>query len=1085
MNLHMGGKFMKLLIKFTTLFFFVVTLPFSANALEVNFPGFSGTVNTTLTSGFAMRTEDNNCLGLPGYTAAASTSTLSATGAALVAAGRTPTNTAAMDSIVAASVANQTSKNGAGCATNMTDGYGNTSVDPLNIGNQNADDGKMNFPDSGDFINATTKMFTEINGYTDGGTGITLSFIGSVNPVLDINDAAFRALTNKAEDELEQDITLIDAYITQSIDLPGGDYVDLSFGRLATSFGEATFLPIGMNGLVTSGIDLSKLRNPGASIKDAIIPTEQIVAAFQAGDWGVEAYYQFGHDPVKLDPKGAFYGSDVASTGAKNLLASGGWKEGTYGADQACSYAYNVLQLAAGNVSASSCNLASYTQHRDNQIYDTSYLARYAAVNASSAEWQTWAGTGRATDWQSAIQKGGGSFALPGLDLQNALVNHTSTAVTAATLASNVYTDSNIMPWDQNSGATVAIPLHNEKFKDPDGQDFGFSAHKYFEDLGSGVDIGLYFANYTSKAPYASVIGEGGVLAGDHVGMYMAQYADYLGLDGDAGHSSGHDVRKAGGPTLLTTSNITAAGAAWLAMANGTYGSGVAGGFTAINGAFDGLRKDGGNTADAANSLVNQYAKNYIREGLYGNGVTHTDGTTKVYHSPVGLVTGFATAFADKSTAGASATTDLAFLGYAATLLPAITPLNYAQIQFIYPENQILGASFNTNVNGTTVQGELSYRPDFALATSLGDQVNQISDAAGTSAALTLFGVESGQTTMHDSILWQSLEGVVDTVGGGDFTMASLVAGIERSSLPNLTAQATAASQADYRSSAFIEYDTWSVDVGTTTSFSPSSDIVQGLGADSAFLLTELGAVYIAGMDNKRNGFVSRNGFNEGAGEYLCLGIFQDLSAAQRTAIGSSMQALGYSNFNIDHNMMEVSTYNKRATSATSHTRSGAALAAGTVLQEGDVIVSSGASIGAAGSGTNSLDKITKISSVTNIGSGVIDALFGNGSYCESQMGADELSMTYRLIGSATYNNINNSRWSMSPNFAWAHDFYGYGPSSLGGFVPGKQSLSLGLNLDKGDGLRVGLSYVMQMGDLVDNMSEDRDFVSANVSYAF
>jgi hypothetical protein len=183
--------------------------------------------------------------------------------------------------------------------------------------------------------------------------------------------------------------------------------------------------------------------------------------------------------------------------------------------------------------------------------------------------------------------------------------------------------------------------------------------------------------------------------------------------------------------------------------------------------------------------------------------------------------------------------------------------------------------------------------------------------------------------------------------------------------------------------------------------------------------------------------------------------------------------------------MMEVSTYSKRATSASSHTRSGAALAAGTVLQEGDVIVSSGASIGAAGSGTNSLDKITKISSVTNIGSSVIDALFGNGSYCESQMGADELSMTYRLIGSATYNNIYNSRWSMSPNFAWAHDFYGYGPSSLGGFVPGKQSLSLGLNLDKGDGLRVGLSYVMQMGDLVDNMSEDRDFVSANVSYAF
>ena len=1083
MNLHIGGKFMRLLTKITTIFLFVVTIPFSANAVEINIPGFSGNVTTTLTSGFAARTEDNNCLGLPGYNVAGSTDTLSGASMTLIGLGSNPMQTGTLDDIVKASVLNQTSKNGAGCATNEVDGFGNTSTDPLRIGSENADDGKMNFPNSGDIINATSKMFTEIRGYTDSGTGINLSFIGSVNPVLDINAANFIDLTSDAKKELENDITLIDAYITHSIDTPNGGYVDLSIGRLATSYGEATFLPIGMNGLVTSGIDLSKLRNPGASIKDAIIPTEQIVAAFQAGDWGVETYYQFGHDPVKLDPKGAFYGSDVASTGAKNLLASGSWKEGTYGADQACSYAYNVLQLASGNVANAACNLASYNVHRANEIYDTSYLARYAAVNASNAEWQTWAGTGRATDWVSAIQKGGQDNSLPGLDLQNALVTHTSTAVTAATLSANVYTESNIVPFDESSGATVAISFHDEKYLDPDGSDYGFSAHKYFDGIGSGIDVGLYYANYTSKAPYASVVGEGGVLAGDHVGMYMAQYGDYLGLDGTAGHSSGHDVVKAGGPTLLTTSNITAAGAAWLAMANGTYGSGVAGGFMSINGAFDGLRKDGGNTATAANSTTNTYAKNWIKEGQFGSGITHDDGTTKVYHDPRSLVTGAATAFADKSTAGQKSTTDLAFLGYAGTLLPAITPLNYAQIQFIYPENQILGASFNTNVNGTTVQGELSYRPDFKLATGLGDQVNQISDAAGTSLALTLFGIESGQTSMHDAILWQTLEGTVDAVLGSG-SMLSLVQGIERSSLPNLTSLATAADQADYRSSAFIEYDTYSVDVGTTTLFSPSSSVVQSLGADSAVFLTELGAVYIAGMNDKSNGFVARNGFSAGSGEYLCLGIFQDLTGAQRDTISTTMKAAGYTNFNIDHNMMEVSTYTKRATSATSHTRSGVALPGGTPLQEGDVIVAGG-TIGAAGSGTNSLDKITKISSVTNIGSSVIDALFGNGSYCESQMGADELSMTYRIIGSATYNNINNTRWSMSPNFAWAHDFYGYGPSSLGGFVPDKQSLSLGLNFDKGDGLTVGFNYVMQLGDLENNMSEDRDFVSANLSYAF
>ena len=39
----------------------------------------------------------------------------------------------------------------------------------------------------------------------------------------------------------------------------------------------------------------------------------------------------------------------------------------------------------------------------------------------------------------------------------------------------------------------------------------------------------------------------------------------------------------------------------------------------------------------------------------------------------------------------------------------------------------------NTNVGPTTVQAELSYRPDFPLAT-MSDQINQIADAAGVSA---------------------------------------------------------------------------------------------------------------------------------------------------------------------------------------------------------------------------------------------------------------------------------------------------------------------------------------------------------------
>ena len=50
--------------------------------------------------------------------------------------------------------------------------------------------------------------------------------------------------------------------------------------------------------------------------------------------------------------------------------------------------------------------------------------------------------------------------------------------------------------------------------------------------------------------------------------------------------------------------------------------------------------------------------------------------------------------------------------------------------------------------------------------------------------------------------------------------------------------------------------------------------------------------------------------------------------------------------------------------------------------------------------------------------------------------------------------------------------------------VPGKQSLSLSGNFSKND-MRLGVSYVNQLGDKLDNTSFDRDYVSANISYSF
>ena len=110
--------------------------------------------------------------------------------------------------------------------------------------------------------------------------------------------------------------------------------------------------------------------------------------------------------------------------------------------------------------------------------------------------------------------------------------------------------------------------------------------------------------------------------------------------------------------------------------------------------------------------------------------------------------------------------------------------------------------------------------------------------------------------------------------------------------------------------------------------------------------------------------------------------------------------------------------------------------------------------------------------------------MFGNGGYCEDNPGAGSTSFSYRVIGSATYNNFANSQWSVSPNFAWSHDPSGYGPSSLGGFVEGRMSLALGLRANKG-AVSASLSYVNQLGDAEDNLSIDKDTLAASVSYAF
>ena len=75
---------------------------------------------------------------------------------------------------------------GEGCGAFTSDTYGNTTDTLFSYGNDNANDGNLNFR-QGDIFSATQKLYSEISGSTDGGMNVNLSFVGLVDPALDIN----------------------------------------------------------------------------------------------------------------------------------------------------------------------------------------------------------------------------------------------------------------------------------------------------------------------------------------------------------------------------------------------------------------------------------------------------------------------------------------------------------------------------------------------------------------------------------------------------------------------------------------------------------------------------------------------------------------------------------------------------------------------------------------------------------------------------------------------------------------------------------------------------------------------------------
>ena len=263
-----------------------------SNAQEINLGGFVGNVSTVVTHGVAVRAEDNNCMLVSG-----SANDQSVSQKALI--GGAPY------------------KGNGGCNYKREDGVAATTTGrEISIGSVASDDGRLNFQ-QGDVIDAGQTLSISFIGSNANGVSLSLSGVAMVNPLIDINDVAFKTLSSQAEEHLENDFKLGNAYISA----PVSSNVDLTLGSYVQSQGASALFPIGVN--VVNSVSLPILRSPGAQLKDALLPQAMIGASmYLDGGVTLDAYYQLEQKEVELDAAGTFFGSDLVGVGNRTGIIS-------------------------------------------------------------------------------------------------------------------------------------------------------------------------------------------------------------------------------------------------------------------------------------------------------------------------------------------------------------------------------------------------------------------------------------------------------------------------------------------------------------------------------------------------------------------------------------------------------------------------------------------------------------------------------------------------------------------------------------------------------------------------------------------
>jgi hypothetical protein len=194
----------------------------------------------------------------------------------------------------------------------------------------NSDDGNLNFPKGWASQLAKANHDFEVK-YRDVGAFVRGYYFYDAQ--IQDNWRGRTPLPGDAVDRVGRGAEWLDMYAFGKFELANKP-VDIRFGRQVLSLGESTFIPNGIN--IVNPVDLSKLRVPGAELKEAFLPVNMLKASIGiTQNFTIEPYWLLEFRRNEVEPVGSYFSTNdlVARGGQKVMLGFGSQSDlGTLGA---------------------------------------------------------------------------------------------------------------------------------------------------------------------------------------------------------------------------------------------------------------------------------------------------------------------------------------------------------------------------------------------------------------------------------------------------------------------------------------------------------------------------------------------------------------------------------------------------------------------------------------------------------------------------------------------------------------------------------------------------------------------------------